>query len=167
MHDPSARVSSLTAKFEIPSRLQIELRTGGRQLTNARGTLFDQDLDCFRVGKRRARGQSILAVKLRGISGAERGGNSPLRVRGGAVEERAFGKHHYITIGGSAPRSVKTSNSAPHHEKARPYSLGHEMKSTRGVMHLKGARGSSVSRDLGEPLVALQGAALWAILLSR
>jgi hypothetical protein len=33
---------------------------------------------------------------------------------------------------------VKTSNPAPHHEKARPYSLGHELKSTRGMMHLKG-----------------------------
>jgi hypothetical protein len=29
---------------------------------------------------------------------------------------------------------VKTSNSAPHHEKARPYSFGHVLKSMRGMM---------------------------------
>jgi hypothetical protein len=65
---------------------------------------------------------------------------------------------------------VKTSNSAPHHEKARPYSLGHAVKSMCRVMHLKGGRrgcGSSVLRDLGEPTLALQAAAFWAILQFR
>jgi hypothetical protein len=54
---------------------------------------------------------------------------------------------------------VKTSNSAPHHEKARPYSLGHTLKSMCGVMHLKG--GPAVQR------FALQAAVFWAILQFR
>ena len=57
MHDPSSRVGSLPAQFEIAPRLQIELSTCGRQLTDPRGTLFDKDLDCFRVSKGGARGQ--------------------------------------------------------------------------------------------------------------
>jgi hypothetical protein len=62
---------------------------------------------------------------------------------------------------------VKASNSASHHEKARPYSLGHKVKSTRDMMHLKGGHRSSVLRDLGEMTLALQAAAFWAILPFR
>jgi basic membrane protein A len=144
MHDPPARVGSLSAKFEVPTRLQIELRTCGRQLTDARGTLFDEDLDCFRVSESRTCRQSVLSMQLRRISRAQRRRYSALRVRGGAVEQRSLGEDHHVAVAGSAPRSVKTSNPAPYHEKARPYSLGHELKSTRGMMHLKGGdRGSS------------------------
>jgi hypothetical protein len=62
---------------------------------------------------------------------------------------------------------VQTSNSAPHYEKARPYSLGHAVKSMVGVMHLKGGHRSSVLRDLGEPTLALQAGVFWAILQFR
>jgi hypothetical protein len=74
---------------------------------------------------------------------------------------------------------VKTSNSAPHHEKARTYPLGHALKSMCGVMHLKGGpqtqcsarlesrRRSSVLCDFAEPTLVLQPAVLWAILLIR
>jgi hypothetical protein len=65
MHDPPARVGSLTTEFEITSRFQIELRTRGRQLTDAGGTFFDENLDCFCVSEGGTRGQSILPVQLR------------------------------------------------------------------------------------------------------
>ena len=58
-------MGSLAAKFEIPSRLQIELRAGSRQLANTRGTFFDEDLDCFRVGEGCTRCQSVLSMQLR------------------------------------------------------------------------------------------------------
>jgi hypothetical protein len=61
---------------------------------------------------------------------------------------------------------VKASNSAPHHEKARPYSIGHEVKSTRDMLHLKGGT-EAVPCYIGEPTLALQAGVLWAILLVR
>jgi hypothetical protein len=61
---------------------------------------------------------------------------------------------------------VKTSNSAPHHEKARTYPLGHAVKSMRDMTHLKGPP-SGVLHDFGEPMLVLQPAVLWAILLIR
>jgi hypothetical protein len=105
-------------------------------------------LDRFRVSEGCPGGQRILAMELGRVSRTKRGGNSPLGVSGRAVEQRPLGENHHIAVGRGAPRGVKTSNSAPHHEKARPYSLGHAMKSTRRMMHLKGA-----------PMLALQAAA--------
>jgi hypothetical protein len=128
-------VGSLATEFEVPTRLQIELRTCGRQLTDTRGTLFDEDLDCFGVSEGRTRCQSVLSMQLRRISGAQRRRDSALRIGSGAVEQRPLGEDHHVAVAGSAPRSVKTSNSASHHEKARPDSFGHEVKSTRGMMH--------------------------------
>jgi hypothetical protein len=57
-------MSGLATKLEIASRLQIELRTRGRQLTNARRTFFDEDLDRFGVCERRAGCQSVLSMQL-------------------------------------------------------------------------------------------------------
>jgi hypothetical protein len=125
MDDSPSGMRRFTTELEVSARLQIELRTCSRQLTNTRRTFFDEDLDCFCVSEGGTRGQSILAVKLGRISSAKCRGNSALRVCGGAVEQRALGKDHHIAFSGSAPRSVKTSNSAPHYEKARPYSLCH------------------------------------------
>jgi basic membrane protein A len=156
MHDPSARVGSLTAEFEIPSRLQIELRTCGRQLTDPRGTLFDEDLDCFRVGEGRTCCQSVPSVQLRRISCAKRGGDPSLSVGRGAVEQRSLGQHHHVAVGGSAPCGVKTSNSAPHNEKARPYSLGHALKSMRGMMRLKGVDRLATRCVLGDSSVQMR-----------
>jgi len=161
------RMRRFTTEFEVSARLQIELRTRSRQLTNPRGTFFDEDLNCFCVSERGTGGQSVPPVQLGRISGAECRRDSALRVGSGAVEKRALGEHHHIAFSGSAPRSVKTSNSAPHYEKARPYSLGHELKSTCGMMHLKGGRRGSVLRDLAEPTLALQAAVFWAILQFR
>jgi hypothetical protein len=61
---------------------------------------------------------------------------------------------------------VKPSNSASHHEKARPYSADHALKSTHDVMRLKGADNSFFALDQHRPLV-LQPVVFWAILLSR
>jgi hypothetical protein len=128
MNDPTARVGSLATKLEIAARLEIELRTCRRQLTHARGAFFDEDLHCFRVGERGTRRQSVLAMQLRRISRSQRGGDSTLRIRSGAVKKGAFGKDHHVAVSRGAPRSVKTSNSASHYEKARSYPLGHVLK---------------------------------------
>src|SRR5204863_5560064 len=131
VHDAPARVGSFAAEFEVAARLQIELRTGGRQFADARGTFFDEDFDRFRVSEGGARCQSILPMQLGRVSGAECCGDSPLRVSGRAIEERPFGQHHYVVVSRGAPCSVKTSNSASHYEKARSYPLGHALKSMR------------------------------------
>src|SRR5205085_2522892 len=82
--------------------------------------------------------QSILSMQLGRVSGAQCCGDSPLRISGRTIEERAFGQHHYVVVGRGAPCSVKTSNSASHYEKARPYPLGHALKSMRDDGPLKG-----------------------------
>jgi hypothetical protein len=138
MHDPSAGVGGLTAEFEIPARLQIELCTGRRQLTNARGTFFDENLDCFRISEGRAGGKSILSMQLGRISGAKCCGDSALGVRRRAIEQGSLGQHHHVAVRGGAPCGVEPSNSASHHEKARPYSADHALKSMHDVMCLKG-----------------------------
>ncbi len=114
------------AKLEVSAWLEIEVRAGGRELSNARRSFFDENFYCLRIAERRACCQGILTVKLRRVSGAQRRRNSTLRVGCGAIEERPLGEDHHVAVGGSAPRSVKTSNPASHHQKARPYSLGHE-----------------------------------------
>jgi hypothetical protein len=78
-------------------------------------------------------------MQLRRISGAQCSGDSALGIRRRTVEKRSLGQHQHIAVSGSAPCGVKTSNSAPHHEKARPYPLGHALKSMRDTMRLKGA----------------------------
>src|SRR5215210_2911822 len=119
----------LSTEFEVSARLQVELRTRGRQLANTRRTFFDEDLDCFGVSESGTRGQSVPAVQLRGITSAESCRDSTLGIGGGAVEQRPLGENHHIAVGGGAPRGVKTSNSASHHQKTRSDSLGHVMKS--------------------------------------
>lgn len=145
-------------ELEVPARLQIELRTRGRQLPNTRRTFFDEDLDCLGVSEGGTCRQCVLPVQLRRITSAERSRDSSLSVRGGAVEQRPLGENHHIAVSGGAPRGVKTSNSAPHNQKARSYSLGHALKSTRDVRHLKGPP-EECFRDPGESVVALQAAA--------
>ena len=138
--DSPARVGSFAAEFEIPSRLQIELRPRGRQFADTRGTFFDEDFDCLRVGEGSTCCQSILSMELGRVSSAQCCGDSSLRVSGRTIEERAFGQHHHVVVSRGAPCSVKTSNSASHYEKARPYPLGHALKSMRDEKLLKGVK---------------------------
>jgi hypothetical protein len=122
-------MSGFAPKLEISAGLEVEVRTGRCQLPHSRWTFFDQHFDRLRITQRRARRERVLAMQLRRISSAERGGDSSLRISSCAVEQRPFGEHHYFAVGGSAPGSVKTSNSASHHQKARSQSLSHELKS--------------------------------------
>src|SRR6185437_7076002 len=130
-----------TTELEIPTWLEIELRTRGRQLADARWTFFDEHLHCLRIGQGGTRRQSVLPVQLRRISGSQRGGDSSLSVSGGAVEQRAFRHDHYVAVSRGTPCSVKTSNSASHYEKARSYPLGHGLKSMRDERSFEGAFG--------------------------
>jgi len=57
VHDAPARVGCFAAEFEVAPGLQIELRTGGRQLTNTRRTLFDENLDGLGISEGCARCQ--------------------------------------------------------------------------------------------------------------
>jgi hypothetical protein len=134
-------MSGLTTKLEIPSGLQIKLRTGRRQLTNASRTLFDKNLNGLGISEGCSRCECIQSMQLGRVSGAKRGSNSALRVCGGAVEQRALGDNHHVTVSRGAPCSVKTSNSASHYEKARPYPLGHTLKSMRDNNAFEGAFG--------------------------
>jgi hypothetical protein len=142
-----------TTKLEVSTRLQIELRTRSCQLTNTRGPFFDEDLDSFCVSEGGARRQRVLPVQLGRISGAQCGGNAALGIRRRAVEQRPLGQHHHVAVRGSAPCSVEPSNSASHHEKARPYSADHALKSMHDVMRLKGGptipslRSTSIDHD--------------------
>jgi hypothetical protein len=61
---------------------------------------------------------------------------------------------------------VKPSNSASHHEKARPYSADHALKSMHDAMRLKGADHSFFALNKHRRLV-LQPVVFWAILLFR
>jgi len=62
--DSPSRMRRFATKLEISARLQIELRTRGRQLTNTRWSFFDEDLDCFRISEGRTGCQSVLPMKL-------------------------------------------------------------------------------------------------------
>jgi hypothetical protein len=126
-----------TTELEVSTRLQIELRTCSCQLTNTRGTLLDEDLDSFCVSEGGARRQGVLPVELWRISGAKCSGNSTLGVRRRAIEQRPLGQHHHVAVRGSAPCSVQPSNSASHHEKARPYSADHALKSRESTLVLQ------------------------------
>ena len=155
VYDAPPRMRRLAAELEVSARLEVEVRAGGRQLTDARGSLFDQNLHRLRIAERGTRGQRILPMQLRRISGAQCRGDPALSVGRRAVEQRSLGQHHHVAVRGSAPCSVKTSNSAPHHQKARTYPLGHVLKSMRDVRCMKGVR------------FVLQPAVFRAILLFR
>ena len=62
--DAPSRVRRFTTELEVSARLEIELCTGGRQLTNARGTFFDEHLDRLCISEGGARGQRVQPVQL-------------------------------------------------------------------------------------------------------
>ena len=105
-------------------------------------------------------------MQLGRISSAEGRGDPTLGVSGSAIEQRPLGKHHHVAVCGSAPCGVEPSNSASHHEKARPYSADHALKSMHDVMRLKGADDSFFALRQ-QRLLALQPVVFWAILLFR
>ena len=75
-------------------------------------TFFDQNLDCFCVAQRRPCGECIQPVKLRRISGSQRGGDSSLSIRRRAIEQRPLGKHHHVAFGRCPERRMEPCNSA-------------------------------------------------------
>src|SRR4051812_15480508 len=123
-------MSCFATELEVSARLQVKLRAGSRQLANARRTFFDENLYRLSVGEGRTGCQCVLAMQLGRVSGAQRSGNTTLRVRGGAVEKRAFSDYEDFATSRSTPRSVETSDTAPYHQKARSDSLSHVLKST-------------------------------------
>ncbi len=88
--DAILRVRRLASELEPARRIEIEVRAGGLQLAHARRSFFDQHLHRRRVAERRAGGERVLPVQRGRVAGAERRGDSALRVRGRAVEQRSL-----------------------------------------------------------------------------
>jgi hypothetical protein len=57
-------VCGFTSELELSTWLEVEMRSGGLQLSHARGALVNQYLDCLRVAQRRARGKRVTPVQL-------------------------------------------------------------------------------------------------------
>jgi len=49
VYDASARMGGFATELEVSTGLEVEVRSCGRQLTDSRRPLFDQDLDRFRI----------------------------------------------------------------------------------------------------------------------
>jgi hypothetical protein len=105
-------MSRFLSELELPSRLEIEHRAGCHQLADARGTLFDENFYCFRIAESRAGSESVEAVKLGRISGAERGGDPSLGVGSCAVEQRPLRQYGDVTVTGAAPRRMEPCDTA-------------------------------------------------------
>ena len=130
--DAILRVRRLAPELEPAARIEIELRAGGLQLANARRAFFDQHLHRRRVAQRRTRGERVLPVERGRVAGAERGGDAALRVRGGAVEQRALGEQQHVAVLRRAPRRVQPGDAAADDEKPRANPIGHAERYQRG-----------------------------------
>lgn len=129
VHDPATGVRRFLPELELSSRLEIEIGTGSVELANTRRPFLDKDFNRFCVAQCSTGSERIYAVKLRGISGAQSCGNSPLGICGRTVEKRPFREDDDLTFRRCAPCSVQTRHAAANNKKAGSHSLGHEVKS--------------------------------------
>src|SRR5918999_70925 len=119
----------LASELEVAAGSEIEPRASGEELLHPRGSFFDEDFDCLAIAEGCARSERVATVQLRRISGAERRGDPALRVRSGAVEERALREEHDVAILGGAPGRVKPGDAAADDEKSGLDPMGHDDKS--------------------------------------
>src|SRR5687768_7483725 len=96
VYDPAPRMRRLTTELEIASRLEVEARSGGAELSHPGRTFFDENLDRCSITQRGTSRQRVLAMQLGGIARPEGGGDAALRICGRAVEERALRQHHDV-----------------------------------------------------------------------
>jgi hypothetical protein len=64
-------------------------------------------------------------MQLRRVTGAERRGDTALRIGGGAVEERALREEQHFSVLRRAPCGVQTGDTTADDEEARAYAIGH------------------------------------------
>ena len=98
VHDAILRVRRLAAELEPSAGIEVEVRARGLQLAHARRPFLHEHLHGGGVAERRAGGERVLPVQRRRVAGAERGGDAALRVRGGAVEQRALRQQQHVAV---------------------------------------------------------------------
>ncbi len=96
------------------------------ELAHTRWSLFDEHFDCLCVAERCTSGKRIASVELRRVSGAERSGDSALRVGSRAVEQRPLREDEHITFSRSPPRGMQSGDAAPDNQEACTNPVGHD-----------------------------------------
>ena len=96
------------------------------------GSFFDENLHGFPVAESGARREGIPTVKLGGVSGAESGRDSTLRIRRCRIEEGALGEDQHLSVSGSSPSGMKAGNAGPDYQKTSPDELGQLLGNKEG-----------------------------------
>ena len=81
-----------------PARVEIELRAGRLQLAHARRPFLHEHLTAAASHSAAPAASVSCRCSVGRIAGAERGGDAALRVRGGAVEQRALGQQQHVAV---------------------------------------------------------------------
>jgi hypothetical protein len=157
--DPVAGVRGFLPELELAAGVEVELRAGGVQLGDPCRAFLDQDRDGGRIAEGGARGESILAMQLRRVSGTERRSDAPLGIGGGAVEQRPLRQHHHLVRLRRPPRGMEAGDATADDEKPSADALQsrgsqawrEETESYRGAQWLSIAGRQARSTKPGPP----------------
>jgi hypothetical protein len=87
MDDSAPGMRGFLSKLELPTGLEIEIRSSGVQLAHPRRAFLDEHLNSFGVAEGGPCRQRVLSMELRRISCAKRRCNASLGICGRAVEQ--------------------------------------------------------------------------------